>query len=468
MSHEDALSQTDTRRPAPVEKPVALTVAGSDSGGGAGVQADLKTIEAHDVFGTSAVTAVTAQHTRGVESTHILPAAEVAAQIDAVADDFDVRAAKTGMLATAEIVDRVAGRAADAEFPVVVDPVMVATSGDRLLDAAAEERYEDLIAEAALVTPNADEAAVLTDVTVEGRESAIAAGEALLAMGADAALVTGGHLSDRSEGQAGTVEDVLVTPDGTRTLERPRVETAATHGSGCTLSAAVAARLARGESLPEAVETGAAFVARAVRYHLDVGEGPGAVHHAVGIRDRAAREPTAEAVREVVRAFVERDASALVPEVGMNVVGATPYAEETGDTAAVEGRITRTLSGVKPNRGVRFGASSHVARFLLSCREFDPDLRFAANCRFDADVADALDSLDWSVAEYDRGAEPEGVKAQEGSTMQWGARRAFESVAGTPVAVVDRGEVGKESMTKVVASDADELAERVLTLLSAM
>ena len=460
MSYEDASSPTETRVPAPVETPVALTVAGSDSGGGAGVQADLKTIEAHDAFGTSAVTAVTAQHTRGVESTHVLPPEEVAAQLDAVTGDFDVRAAKTGMLATADIVDCVAERAAEAEFPVVVDPVMVATSGDRLLDAAAEETYEDLLAEAALVTPNADEAAVLTDVTVEGRESAVEAGQQLLAMGAEAALVKGGHLPGDG------VRDVLVTGSGVETFDRPRVETAATHGSGCTLSAAVAARLARGKSLHEAVEASAAFVSRAIRYLLDVGEGPGAVHHAVELRDRAAREETAEEVRAVVRRFVDRDVSPVVPEVGMNVVGATPYAEETGETAAVEGRIARTLSGVKPNRGVRFGASSHVARFLLACREFDPDLRFAVNCRFDSDVAAALDSLDWAVAEYDRSAEPEGVKAEEGSTMQWGARRAFESVEGTPVAVVDRGEVGKEAMTKVVARDGEELVERVGALLN--
>ena len=449
---------TDARLAAPVDKPVALTVAGSDSGGGAGVLADCKTIEAHGAFGTSAVTAVTAQHTRGVESTHVLPADEVAAQVDAVTGDFDVRAAKTGMLATAEIVELVAERAAGADFPVVVDPVMVAASGDRLLDPAAEDAYQDLVAEAALVTPNADEAEVLTGVDVVDRESAVAAGEKLVAMGADAALVKGGHVPGE------TVRDVLVTPERTRATRHPRIDTDATHGSGCALSAAIAARLALGDDRREAVAAGVDFVTRAVRYPLDVGEGPGAVHHAVEARNRAAREPTAEQVREVVREFVDADVSALVPEVGMNVVGATPYAEDVDETAAVEGRITRTFAGVKPNRGVRFGASSHVARFLLSCREFDPDLRFAANCRFDADVEAALESLDWAVAEYDRGSEPDEVKEEERSTMQWGARRAFESVAGTPVAVVDRGEVGKEAMTKVVASDAGELAERVLAL----
>mgnify|MGYP000031680493 CR=1 FL=1 len=479
MPSENATATTDARTPAPTQKPVVLTVAGSDSGGGAGVQADLKTVEAHDAFGTSAVTAVTAQHTRGVESTHVVPAEEVAAQVDAVTGDFDVRAAKAGMLATDEIVRTVTDRAASAEFPVVVDPVMVAASGDRLLDREAEDAYEELVAEAALVTPNADEAAVLTDVAVRDRESAIEAGERLLATGADAALVTGGHVPDdagetvRDAGatvRRETVRDVLVTPDETRTFEHPRVATDATHGSGCTLSAAVAARLARGDDLESAVEAGVDFVQRAIRYPLDVGEGPGSVHHAVETRNRAARDSTAEAVRSAVREFVAADVSPLVPEVGMNVVGATPYAEDVAETAAVEGRITRVASGVKPNRGVRFGASSHVARFLLACREFDPSLRFGANCRFDSDVERALDALaddGWTVAEYDRAAEPDAVKAREGSTMQWGAGQALESVEGTPVAVVDRGEVGKEAMTKVVAEGGEELVERVLALLAA-
>ncbi|NHN61116.1 MULTISPECIES: bifunctional hydroxymethylpyrimidine kinase/phosphomethylpyrimidine kinase [Halorussus] len=461
-TERDDDATTGTRQAAPVDRPVALTVAGSDSGGGAGVQADLKTIEAHGAFGASAVTAVTAQHTRGVESTHVLPAGEVATQVDAVTGDFDVRAAKTGMLATAEIVELVAERAAGADFPVVVDPVMVAAAGDRLLDREAEDAYEDLVAEAALVTPNADEAEVLTGVAVTDRESAVAAGEQLVATGADAALVKGGHVPGE------TVRDVLVTPDRTRATRHPRIDTDATHGSGCALSAAIAARLALGDDLGEAVEAGVDFVTRAVRYPLDVGEGPGSVHHSVELRNRAARETTAEEVREVVQEFVDADVSALVPEVGMNVVGATPYAEGVEETAAVEGRITRTLSGVKPNRGVRFGASSHVARFLLACREFDPGLRFAANCRFDADVEAALESVGWPVAAYDRESEPDGVKEEEGSTMQWGAKQAFESLEGTPVAVVDRGEVGKEAMTKVIARDADQLTERVLTLRGAV
>jgi hydroxymethylpyrimidine kinase/phosphomethylpyrimidine kinase len=445
---------TGTRRPAPTEKPVVLTIAGSDSGGGAGIQADLKTIEATGGFGTSAVTAVTAQNTTGVASSHVLPLEELEAQLDAVLSDFDVRAAKTGMLATAEVVETVADYAADFEFPLVVDPVMVAATGDRLLTEAAEEAYEDLIAEATVVTPNADEAAVLTDVEPEDEAGARLAGQRVLTMGADAALVKGGHIPGDE------VLDVLVTEEAIETARHPRIDTDATHGSGCTLSAAIATRLARGEPLVDAVGRSVDFMERAVRYHHDVGRGPGAVHHLVDLRNDAARDETAERVTDIVEWFVEENVRPLVPEVGMNVVAATPYAEEPGDAAAVDGRITKTLDGIAPNRGVRFGASSHVARFLLGAREYHPRFRFAVNCRFDEDVEAALSSLGWSVAEYDRSEEPDDADG----TMEWAASEVFATDMVPPVAVVDRGAVGKEPITKLLAGDGRTVAERVVEL----
>lgn len=448
-----------SRRRSPVSPPVALTVAGSDSGGGAGIQADLKTMEAHGVFGTSVVTAVTAQNSRGVERSHVLPTEEVAAQYDAVASDFDLGAVKTGMLATEPVIELVADRLAETAAPLVVDPVMVAASGDRLLDPEAEAAYESLIAEATLVTPNADEAAVLTGIDLSDGGRAREAGEEIVEMGADAALVKGGHLGDDP------VRDTLVVAgeDEPTTFEHPRVDTDATHGSGCTLSSAIAAHLAHGETLPYAVEAGTTFMERAVRYGLDVGEGPGSVHHLAALREAADRHRTMTDVAEVVEAFVDRDVSRLVPEVGMNVVGATEYAEAVGETAAVEGRITRTLTGVAPNRGVRLGASSHVARFLLAAREFDPDLRFAANCRYDEETVAATAALDGPVTEYDRSDEPDDADG----TMGWGARRAFGDVDGdeTPVAVLDDGAVGKEAIVKVVAETPEQLGERVFSIL---
>jgi len=451
-----------TRKQAPVTPPVVLSIAGSDSGGGAGIQADLKTIEAGGAFGTTAITSVTSQNTRGVESTHVLPREEIESQCNAVFSDFDVAAVKTGMLATQEVVELVTEQVESTDTPAVVDPVMVAASGDRLLDPEAEAAYESLIAAATLVTPNTDEAEVLTDIDVTDTDSARRAGEALVEMGAESALVKGGHVPGDD------VVDVLVTEETVETIRHPRVETDATHGSGCTLSSAIATRLSYGDDLSVAVQTAIDLLGRAVRYNIDVGEGPGAVHHMVATRDRAERQPTAERVEEVLRQFVRRDVSELVPEVGMNVVGATPYAEVPAECAGVEGRITRTVDGVRPNRGVRFGVSSHVARFLLAAREFDADLQFAVNCRFDADVELALDALDWTVAEFDRSAEPENVASEENQTMQWGAEQAFEGASQTPTAVIDRGGVGKEPMVKLLAPNSALLADRVITLLDAL
>jgi hydroxymethylpyrimidine/phosphomethylpyrimidine kinase len=457
------------RRAAPESRPVALTVAGSDSGGGAGIQADLKTMEACGAFGTSAVTSVTAQNTRGVEGTHLLPVAEVEAQLDAVLDDFDVGAVKTGMLATAGIIDAVEGYA-DRLPNLVVDPVMVAASGDRLLEPEAESAYEDLIEAATLVTPNADEAAVLTGIEPESEREMRAVGMELRDLGATAALVKGGHVTLADGDRTDEVVDVLVTAETVETFRHPRVETDATHGSGCTLSSAIAAQLAQGDDLTAAVETGIDLLARAVRYPLDVGEGPGSVHHAVALRNRAAREPTAECVTEVVERFVDRDVSPLVPEMGMNVVGATPFAERPDETAAVEGRITRTVSGVRPNRGVRFGASSQVARFLIACREFDAARRFAVSCRFDDDVAAALSVLDGEVVTVGKAATDnrEAAGGSVKSGQQWTAETAYERADGSPVAVVSQGSVGREPILKLLADDATELTERTLAVRGAL
>ncbi|PSQ04457.1 bifunctional hydroxymethylpyrimidine kinase/phosphomethylpyrimidine kinase [Halobacteriales archaeon QS_4_69_31] len=442
-----------TRQAVPVSPPTVLTIAGSDSGGGAGIQADLKTIEACGGFGTSAVTSVTAQNTTGVESTHVLPAAEVDAQCEAVLSDFDVAAVKTGMLATADVVETVTGRVRDLDVPAVVDPVMVAASGDRLLARAAESAYEDLVAESTLVTPNVDEAAVLTDTDPGNEAEAREAGEQLVAMGADAALVKGGHLGGDD------VVDVLVTGDSVETFRHPRVDAEATHGSGCTLSSAVATDLAHGEGLTEAVGAGVDLLGRAVRYNLDVGEGPGAVHHLVETRDMAARDTTVAAVAGVVDRLTDRDLRPLVPEVGTNVAGATPYAERPGETAAVEGRITATLSGVRANSGVRVGASTHVATALLAAREADPALGVAANYRYDDDIADALAAADCAVVAAERTGEAvDGASASpdDARVPVAAVERAVDAADGRPVAVVDaEGPTG--ALVYLLAVDADGL-----------
>jgi hydroxymethylpyrimidine/phosphomethylpyrimidine kinase len=256
---------------------IALTIAGSDSGGGAGIQADLKTFHQFGVFGTSVITALTAQNTRGVRAVHPVPEAMVEAQADALAEDLPPAAVKSGMLATVPLVELV-GRLLDRHRwrAYVLDPVMVATSGDRLLDRGAETAIRAvLLPRAALVTPNLDEAALLAEMPVRGTDDMARAGERLVSLGAAAALVKGGHL-DGAE-----VRDVLVSADGVREFRRPRLATTSTHGTGCTLSAAVTAGLARGRPLPDAVADALDFVHRAIAAAPGLGSGHGPLNHRV-------------------------------------------------------------------------------------------------------------------------------------------------------------------------------------------
>ncbi len=238
--------------------PAALTIAGSDSGGGAGIQADLKTFAAHGVHGLSAITALTAQNTRGVARVHVPPVEFLRAQIDACFDDFDVRAVKIGMLATADVVDVVAA-ALERYRPAfaVLDPVMVATSGDMLLDTAALAALrERLLPLASLVTPNIPEAEMLTGLTVTSSEDAEAAMAELHRLGARAVLLKGGHLVEGDE-----VVDRFSDGASRRTFVHPRL-TVRAHGTGCTLASAIAARLCADEALATACEGAGDYVFR--------------------------------------------------------------------------------------------------------------------------------------------------------------------------------------------------------------
>ena len=263
--------------------PAALTIAGSDSSGGAGIQADLKTFSAFGVYGASAITALTAQNTTGVTGVHAVPADFVVAQIDAVLADLEIGAIKTGMLANAAIVAAVSRRLEAArEIPVVVDPVMVATSGDNLLDADAIEAVRrQLIPRATLITPNLPEAARLLGEGEASSEDAMARqAVALQAIGAKAVLIKGGH------GTGPLAVDLLAVADRLLTLRRPRIATSATHGTGCTLSAAVAALLAAGACLENAVDRAKTFVWNAIDSGRDLGlgAGHGPVDHLYSIR----------------------------------------------------------------------------------------------------------------------------------------------------------------------------------------
>ncbi|MBJ3777991.1 bifunctional hydroxymethylpyrimidine kinase/phosphomethylpyrimidine kinase [Acuticoccus mangrovi] len=255
---------------------IALTIAGSDSGGGAGIQADLKTFSALGVYGASVITAITAQNTMGVTGVHAVPVDMVAAQLDAVLGDLDVRAIKIGMVADVDVIEYLAGRLADVAIPVVLDPVMVAASGHRLVPVEAVAALRrDLFPRATIATPNVPEAAVLLGEPPAETEGEMRDQARALAAGGTAILLKGGHMTGAES------VDVLYTDKGVEILTSPRVATRNTHGTGCTLSSAIAAHLARGLPLEAAVRAAKDYISAAIAAadRLHIGHGHGPVHH---------------------------------------------------------------------------------------------------------------------------------------------------------------------------------------------
>ena len=254
--------------------PTVMTIAGSDSGGGAGIQADLKTFAAMGVYGTTVLTAITAQNTLGVAGVHEIPVDMVAAQIEAVITDIGADAVKTGMLASSAIIDTVARELAHFRVDrLVVDPVIVAKSGDRLLreDAVASMRHS-LLPLATVVTPNIPEAEALTNIEIKTTQDARRAAERIVSMGAQSVVVKGGHLS-------GDPVDLFYDGREFREFNATRIQTRNTHGTGCTFASAIAAGLAKGMDVVDAVAAAKEYVTEAIRHSFDVGKGHGPLNH---------------------------------------------------------------------------------------------------------------------------------------------------------------------------------------------
>jgi len=434
--------------------PTALAVAGSDSGGGAGIQADLKAFAATGVHGATAITSVTSQHTRGVERVDGLPVEGVRAQVGAVVSDLDVRAVKTGMLHTPHVVEAVADALSGLDAPVVVDPVMVATSGDELAEGRLEEALAELAEVTTLVTPNATELELLTGHAVEDLEDARAAAATMLEQGWANVLAKGGHV-----GEDGQAVDVLARgPEGETEHAYPRLE-GPFHGAGCTYSSLIAGLLARGYPLDRAVAQARARMQRALEHAHEPGAGP-AVPDAL---EACTPGPAAgAALGEAAWRIATRLPPTWAPEVGTNLAHAPEDATEPADVLALARRIRATADGTTPPGSVVEGGSRHVARVVLAAREVRPEVACAANLAHREPVLDAVEDAGLTTARFDRTREPE----EADSTMAWGTTRALKRTPEADV-VLDDGAPGKEAMVRVLAEHPDDLRATVLDLVEA-
>jgi hydroxymethylpyrimidine kinase/phosphomethylpyrimidine kinase len=442
--------------------PCALSIAGSDSGGGAGIQADLKTFAALGVHGMTALTAITAQNTVAVTAVQDIAPEVIRAQIDAVAGDIGVDAAKTGMLHVSEIIEVVVEEIERWGFPVVVDPVMIAKSGAQLLRPEAKEALvERLLPIATVVTPNAMEAEAISGVKIETLEDGRAAAARIADLGPEAVVVKGGHIL-QGEGKA---IDILLYGGEYTLLEAERHETKDTHGTGCSFSSAIAAELAKGSDIPSAVGVAKRFVNTAIKHGLRIGRGHGPLNPMANLWNDAERHVVLENVREAVDLLEGcPEVMPLVAEVQMNVGMALPYATGPGDVAAVEGRIVRTKKGVRASGCPMYGASGHVARTILAVMGFDGEMRAAMNLRFSEETLEACRGLGLAVSFYDRREEPEELKEREGSTTFWGAKKAVERIGRVPDVIYHHGDLGKEPMIVLVGRTAVGVAKRAVEI----
>ena len=436
-----------------------LTIAGSDSGGGAGIQADLKTITLLGGFGLTVITALTAQNTQEVRAIHGLPAAFIEQQLDAVLLDIGADAAKTGMLFDAPAIEAVAGRlSAYGIEELVVDPVMVAKGGDALLvEEARETLVKQLIPMAFVVTPNIPEAEVISRGSISTEEDVHEAARVIHAMGAKHVLVKGGHLK-------GPARDVLY--DGKEFFEfsKERVSTPHTHGTGCVYSAAIATYLAMGFEIKEAVERAKDFVHTAIRFAVPLGNGRGPTNvYAAFARDQE-KYGVLQALKTSLARLQQASIGHLVPEVQSNLGYALPFAERHADVAAFPGRLVRLGESMVAVSGPAFGASRHIATVILTAMRRDPAFRSAMNIRFSEGTIRQCQALGWKVGSFDRSHEPAHIKEREGGTLEWGTQTVLSQASEIPDAIYDLGEIGKEPMIRVLGRTPEEVVDKVLRL----
>lgn len=427
-----------------------LTIAGSDSGGGAGIEADLKTFAALGMHGACAITSVTAQNTLGVERVYDLPEDVIVDHIRAVTSDIRVDYVKIGMLSSERIVRTVAGEIKG--IPFVLDPVMSAEAGGSLLaEDALDALISELIPLASVVTPNVYEASAITGIRIKSIEDAERAAAAIATLGCRAAVITGGHLDGTDvlcEGGSGKIEPPRLIR-GSGGLIR-----GGTHGAGCTYSAALASYLAKGLSVPDACIAAKGFVEEAIANSSSIGRGVAPVNQTRGVTDDAARYHAIADVSAAVKTIEGSESfGSLIPEVGCNIGSAIPMAQSVGDVAAVRGRIAKIGGGRARAVGcAEFGASSHIARLILAVMQFDPMIRSAMNIRYSDAVISACKECGYTVASFDRKDEPPHHK-----TMDWGAEYAIKRAGHVPQVIWDAGGVGKEAMVRILGESAVEV-----------
>ncbi|MCK5561767.1 MAG: bifunctional hydroxymethylpyrimidine kinase/phosphomethylpyrimidine kinase [Thermoplasmata archaeon] len=467
--------------------PIALTIASSDSSGGAGIQADLKAFSAVGTHGCSVIVCITAQNiSEGVNAIHELPLDIIEEQFEAIIQDFTFGAIKTGMLYSPEIVKLIGGKVkeyrAQRPIPLVVDPVLIATTGKELskggefIDALKTE----LIPKATIVMPNLYEAGQLLKWDVETLEDMQKAAVELAEFGSENVLIKGGHTVNTKGSDSLTAEaiDILYRnapelPDEERFSEftatrAPKL----VHGSGCTFSALITGLLAQGMELRAAIEAAKARISSGIKcgYYLTAKQLKGEAIAMIDLSDsgeatpehQEVRRKLALAVNNLKQMLTPKVIPELVPEVGINFGYALPAAQSPSDICALEGRLVKLGDhGVATPGNLKFGASKHVAAIILAAMQHDTNIRAVMNIKYRAKLLEIIEHTGLRSGAFDRSEEPEGV-----STMEWGTSNVIENMQAVPDVIFDKGGVGKEPMIRIFGEEPDVVLNKLMKIIN--
>jgi hydroxymethylpyrimidine/phosphomethylpyrimidine kinase len=440
-----------------------LTIAGSDSSGGAGIQADLKIIALMGAYGMSAVTALTAQNTKGVAEVFPIPPEFIVRQMYVVKEDIGVDGVKTGMLYSYEIINKIAELLSIWKIEnLVIDPVMIAQSGDSLLDFKGQKEIKNkLFPLARIVTPNLKEAAILTGKKVETVKDMEKAAKEILSFGSESVLIKGGHLKDVHE-----IVDLFYDGKEFFYFKSPKIKTLNTHGTGCTLSTAITVFLVQKNSIYDSIKKGREIIQSAIKNSVNLGKGEGPVNPYSYFAESIEKSKIIEQLKGAFEKLRYSKIGILIPEVQSNLGFALHNAETKNDVAAFPGRIIRINNQVDTLRDPVWGTSKHIAEIILTVMEFNPVYRSAMNIKYSEEIIKICNNLVFKVSRFDRALEPKVVKEKEGATLNWGLTFILNKEKKVPDIIYDLGDIGKEPMIRVIGKDPFDVVDKILKIVN--
>lgn len=439
----------------------ALTIAGSDSCGGAGIQADLKTFAAIGIHGTSVITAITAQNTRKIYDIMEIPLQMINQQFSAIFNDFQISFAKTGMLYSKNVIELVSKKIEEYKFNLILDPVIFAGSGSRLLKEDAENALiKSLFPKTHVVTPNIIEAGKITSQKIQNIEDMKDSAIKIKELGPKAVLIKGGHLKSEK------IADILYFEDEFTSFEKNKIKNQM-HGTGCTLSAAITAYLTLDNSIQEAVAKAEDFIDLAIQNPIITNSGIFPVNPLAKLELEAARFVVIENIKSALKKIEkQKKFSQLIPEVRSNIAMAILNPKSVDYIASVEGRITIIDGYPEPVGNIHFGGVHHLPRLLISAKQYEPSINAVMNIRYSPEIFRACKNTNLSIIKIDREQEPIEKVELEGKSMSWIIEETAKLTGGKiPDLICDEGTKGKEAMIRIFGISAIEVVNKALQIL---